>query len=124
MGDGITGWVTAHKQYLMNVSPAPDFMDSEILSTAYRSCLVMPLSLNNSIVGVISLYSDQPENYSHDHLRFMETIADHAAPAIRTAIIYEQTQEHAHTDELTGLPNLRYFNSLIYRELKRSCRHA
>ena len=122
VGDGITGWVTAHKQYLMNVSPAPDFMDSEILSTAYRSCLVMPLSLNNSIVGVISLYSDQPENYSQDHLRFMETIADHAATAIRNAIIYEETQEDAHTDELTGLPNLRYFNSFIERELKRSGR--
>ncbi len=122
VGDGITGWVTAHKQYLMNVSPAPDFMDSEILSTAYRSCLVMPLSLNNSIVGVISLYSDQPENYSQDHLRFMETIADHAATAIRNAIIYEETQEDAHTDELTGLPNLRYFNSFIERELKHSGR--
>ena len=122
VGDGITGWVTAHKQYLMNVSPAPDFMDSEVLSTAYRSCLVMPLYLNESIVGIISLYSDQPEDYSQDHLRFMETIADHAANAIRNSIIYEETQEDAYTDELTGLPNLRYFNGFIERELKRSGR--
>ena len=122
VGDGITGWVTAHKQFLMNVSPAPDFMDSEVLSTAYRSCLVMPLYLNESIVGVISLYSDQPEDYSQDHLRFMETIADHAANAIRNSIIYEETQEDAYTDELTGLPNLRYFNGFIERELKRSGR--
>jgi diguanylate cyclase (GGDEF)-like protein/putative nucleotidyltransferase with HDIG domain len=119
IGDGITGWVTAHKQYLINVSPAPDFMDSKILSIAYRSCMVIPLSLNDSIVGVISLYSDQPEDYSQDHLRFMETIADHAATAIRNAIIYEETQEDAYTDEMTGLYNLRYFNTFIERELKR-----
>jgi len=122
VGDGITGWVTAHKQHLINVSPAPDFGDSEVLSTSYRSCLVMPLSLNNSIVGVISLYSDKPDNYSQDNLRFMETIADHAATAIRNAIIYEESQEDAHTDELTGLPNLRFFNNFIERELKRSGR--
>ncbi|MDA2932989.1 diguanylate cyclase [Acidobacteria bacterium AH-259-D05] len=122
VGDGITGWVTAHKQYLINVSPAPDFMDSEILSTAYRSCLVMPLSLNDAIVGVISLYSDQPEDYNQDHLRFMETIADHAATAIRNAIVYEESQEHAYTDLLTGLPNLRFFNVFIERELKNCTR--
>ena len=119
VGDGITGWVAAHKQYLMNVSPAPDFMDSEVLHSAYRSCLVMPLSLNNSIVGVISLYSDQPSDYHQDHLRFMETIADHAATAIRNAIIYEETEENAYTDVLTGLPNLRFFHVLMERKLKR-----
>ena len=119
VGDGITGWVAAHKQYLMNVSPAPDFMGSEVLHSAYRSCLVMPLSLNNSIVGVISLYSDQPDDYQQDHLRFMETIADPAATAIRNAIIYEQSEENAYTDVLTGLPNLRFFHVFMERELKR-----
>jgi diguanylate cyclase (GGDEF)-like protein len=79
----------------------------------------MPLSLNNSIVGVISLYADQSEDYNQDHLRFMETIADHAATAIRNAIIYEETEENAYTDVLTGLPNLRYFHVVIEREIKR-----
>ena len=79
----------------------------------------MPLSLNNSIVGVISLYADQSEDYHQDHLRFMETIADHAATAIRNAIIYEETEENAYTDVLTGLPNLRYFHVVIEREIKR-----
>ncbi|MFQ5928555.1 MAG: diguanylate cyclase, partial [Acidobacteriota bacterium] len=122
VGDGITGWVAAHKQHLMNVSPAPDFMDSEVLHSAYRSCLVMPLSLSKSIVGVISLYSEQPERYNQDHLRFMETISDHAAAAIRNAIIHEETQENAYTDMLTGLPNLRYYNFFMDRELKRADR--
>ena len=97
-------------------------MDSKVLSTAYRSCLVMPLSLNDSMVGVISLYSDQPEDFTQDHLRFMDTISDHAATSIRNAIIYEETQEDAFTDELTGLPHLRYFNNFVEQELKRFSR--
>ena len=122
VGEGVTGWVAAHKQHLVNVSPAPDFMGSEILHTAYRTCLLMPLTLSQSIVGVISLYSARSQAYNQDHLRFMETIADHAATAIRNAIIYEETQEDAYTDILTGLPNLRYFNVYMEQELKRTRR--
>ena len=97
-------------------------MGSEVLHTAYRTCLLMPLTLSQSIVGVISLYSAQSQAYNQDHLRFMETIADHAATAIRNAIIYEETQEDAYTDILTGLPNLRYFNVYMEQELKRTRR--
>ena len=122
VGDGITGWVAAHKQYLMNVSPAPDFGKAEVLHESFRNCLVMPLTLSDTIVGVISLYSTQAEEYHQDHLRFMETIADHAATAIRNAIIYEETQENAYTDLLTGLPNLRFFHVFMDRELKRAAR--
>ena len=122
MAEGITGWVAVHKQHLMNVSPAPDFLQLEKLHFAYRSCLVIPLSLSESIVGVISLYSEQPEGYNADQLRFMEGISNHAATAIRNAIIYEETQEEAYTDLLTGLPNLRYFTDFIKSELKRSSR--
>ena len=122
MAEGITGWVAVHKEHLMNVSPAPDFVQSERLHFAYRSCLVTPLSLDENIVGVISLYSEEPDNYTADHLRFMEGLSDHAATAIRNAIIYEETQEEAYTDLLTGLPNLRYFTNFMKSELERSSR--
>ncbi len=122
MAEGITGWVAVHKEHLMNVSPAPDFVQSERLHFAYRSCLVTPLSLDENIVGVISLYSEEPDNYNADHLRFMEGLSDHAATAIRNAIIYEETQEEAYTDLLTGLPNLRYFTDFMKSELERSSR--
>jgi diguanylate cyclase (GGDEF)-like protein/putative nucleotidyltransferase with HDIG domain len=122
LGDGVTGWVAANNQSLMNVSPELDFPHLEILRSVFKSCLAIPLSVEASVVGVITLYSDAPQNYSDRHLRLMEAIAPHAATAISNAIIYQETQEDAYTDHLTGLPNIRYFNMVVGEELKRAKR--
>jgi diguanylate cyclase (GGDEF)-like protein/putative nucleotidyltransferase with HDIG domain len=122
LGDGVTGWVAANNQPLMNVSPELDFPHLEVLRKVFKSCLAIPLSVDASVVGVITLYSDAPENYSDQHLRLMEAVAPHSATAISNAIIYQETQEDAHTDPLTGLPNIRYFNTVIGEELRRAKR--
>ncbi len=122
LGEGVTGWVAAHNQALMNVSPELDFPHVEALRQAFQSCLAVPLSVETSVVGVITLYSNAPENYREQHLRLMEAIAPYSAAAISNAVIYEETQEDAYTDPLTGLPNIRYFNVFIGEELKRAKR--
>lgn len=119
-GDGVSGWVAANNKTLMNVSPAPDFMSAKLLRSEFKSCLAVPLSMDENVVGVITLYSNIPNAYHHDHLRLMEMVAHHAAAAIKNALIYEETQEDAYTDLLTGLPNSRYFNVFIEQELKRA----
>ncbi|MBI4445147.1 MAG: diguanylate cyclase [Acidobacteria bacterium] len=120
MGQGVTGWVAANNKTLMNVSPTPDFTHIKLLQTEFKSCLAVPLALDNNVVGVITLYSTTANVYHYDHLRIMETISNHAAAAIKNALIYEETQEDAYTDLLTGLPNSRYFNTFISQELKRA----
>ena len=122
LGEGVTGWVAAHNQALMNVSPELDFPHVEALRQAFQSCLAVPLSVETSVVGVITLYSNAPENYREPHLRLMEAIAPYSAAAISNAVIYEETQEDAYTDPLTSLPNIRYFNVFIGEELKRAKR--
>ncbi len=122
VGDGVTVWVAANRQTLINVSPGPDFTDNPFLQNVFQSCLCLPLSIEDSILGVISLYSTRPNTYDDDHLRLMETITPQAASAINNAIIYEETQEDAYTDLLTGLPNLRYFKVFGEQELKRAAR--
>ncbi len=122
VGDGVTGWVAANRQTLINVSPAPDFPDNPFLRSVFKSCLCLPLSIEERILGVISLYATRTNSFSDDHLRLMETISPQAASAINNAIIYEETQEDAYTDLLTGLPNLRYFKVFGEQELKRAGR--
>lgn len=119
-GEGVTGWVAANNKTLMNVSPAPDFSHINLLRQEFKSCLSVPLSLDESVVGVISLYANTANAFHHDHLRVMETISHHAAAAIKNALVYEETQEDAYTDLLTGLPNSRYFNVFITQEMKRA----
>jgi diguanylate cyclase (GGDEF)-like protein/putative nucleotidyltransferase with HDIG domain len=120
LGEGITGWAAANNKTLVNVSPAPEFLNLEQLRAVFKSCLAVPLSIDNSVVGVITLYSNEERVYKTDHLNLMETVAPHAASAINNAIIHEETREDAYTDLLTGLPNLRYLNSFIHVELARA----
>jgi diguanylate cyclase (GGDEF)-like protein/putative nucleotidyltransferase with HDIG domain len=122
LGEGVTGWVAANNQTVLNVSPAPDFPMVKLLRSEFLSCLAVPLSIEDNVVGVISLYSKESNGFQSDHLRLMEMIAHHAAVAINNAIVYEETQEDAYTDLLTGLPNLRYFNVFVEQELKRAAR--
>lgn len=120
VGEGVSGWVAANRQPLLNVSPGPDFQDIPVLRSAFKNALAVPLSHERNVVGVITLYSDRPNSYLQEHLRLMETIVPHASNAINNAIIYEETQEDAYTDALTGLPNLRYFKVFIEEELRRA----
>ena len=122
MGDGVTGWVAANTQPISNVSPAPDFTQLRHLNNIFDSCLGVPLVIDGRTLGVITLYSKITGDFTHDHLRLMETISRQAAVAINNAIIYEETQEDAYTDLLTGLPNLRYFRVFGEQELKRAAR--
>lgn len=122
IGDGVTGWVAANNQPLINVAPMPDFEDVRVLRRGFRTCLSVPLGIDESVVGVITLYSGSPTGFRPDHHRVMEAISEHAATAIKNAIIYEETQEDAFTDLLTGLPNLRYFKIFVDQEMKRASR--
>ncbi len=120
--EGVTGWVAAHKKPLCNVSPDPDFPNLEALRSVFNSCLAVPLLVGTTVVGVVTLYSNTRNAYTDEHIRLMEAIAPHSAAAISNAIVYEETQEDAFTDPLTGLPNIRYFNTYFDEELKRAKR--
>ena len=122
MGAGVTGWVAANNQMLANVSPAPDFADHPRLKEAFHSCVSIPLSLDDRVVGVITVYAKVEAIFQDNHLRLLDTLARQAAAAVNNAIVYEETQEDAYTDALTGLPNLRYFRVFGDQELRRAGR--
>jgi diguanylate cyclase (GGDEF)-like protein/putative nucleotidyltransferase with HDIG domain len=122
VGEGVSGWVAANNQPLTNVSPAPDFPAHPDLQNAFKTCLSVPLAIDDKVLGVITLYSTSTAGFHHDHVRLMDTIAHHAAAAVNNALMFEETQEDAYTDLLTGLPNLRYFNAFMEQELGRAAR--
>ncbi len=120
IGEGVTGWVAANYRPLLNVSTTPEFKHHPELRSLLKACLAVPLMIDQSVVGVITLYAKQPNAFRPNDLRLIENIARPAATAISNAIVYEETQEDAYTDMLTGLPNLRYFNVFAEQELKRA----
>jgi diguanylate cyclase (GGDEF)-like protein/putative nucleotidyltransferase with HDIG domain len=119
LGEGLSGWVAQCGDPVVNRPAMMDLarkMGSED-TIDLNSSLVVPLVLRGEAVGTISLYHQGYNFYTEDHRRLLTIIADHAAPAIDNARQFEQTQELAMTDALTGLANARALSEYLKRRL-------
>jgi diguanylate cyclase (GGDEF)-like protein len=122
LGEGLSGWVAQSGDPIVNRPAVMDLgrkMGPEG-AIDLNSSLVVPLVLRGAAVGTISLYHRDYNFYNEDHRRLLTIIADHAAPAIENARQFEQTQELAMTDALTGLANARALSEYLKRQLQNS----
>src|SRR5207244_817787 len=118
IGDGITGWVIANARSMCNASPELDLVGMpEDVSKEYRGVLVSPLLREDGAFGAITLYSKSRTSYTTEHVRLLESVAQHAASALNNAITFEKTKESALTDTLTELPNARGFYMVLEQRL-------
>lgn len=118
IGDGITGWVIANSRSMCNSSPELDLAGvPDEISRSYRGVLVSPLIREDGAFGAISLYSKGRTSYTTEHVRLLESVAQHAASALNNAITFEKTKESALTDPLTELPNARGFYMMLEQRL-------
>jgi diguanylate cyclase (GGDEF)-like protein/putative nucleotidyltransferase with HDIG domain len=118
IGDGITGWVIANGRSMCNSSPELDLVGlSDEITKNYRSVLVSPLIREDGAFGAITLYSKGRTSYTAEHVRLLESVAQHAASALNNAITFEKTKESALTDPLTELPNARGFYMMLEQRL-------
>jgi diguanylate cyclase (GGDEF)-like protein len=78
----------------------------------------------DTIMGVIYVRAaDVGGGLSDANVRFLEVIASTAANALRNAQLFEEVEQRARTDFLTGLPNHRFFQTTLGIELGRAQRH-
>ena len=118
IGDGITGWVIANSRSMCNSSPELDLVGlSDDIAKNYRSVLVSPLIREDGAFGAITLYSKGRTSYTTEHVRLLESVAQHAASALNNALTFEKTKESALTDPLTELPNARGFYMMLEQRL-------
>ena len=118
VGDGITGWVIANARSMCNSSPELDLVGlPEDISRGFRGVLVSPLIREDGAFGAITLYSKGRTSYTTEHVRLLESVAQHAASALNNAITFERTKESALTDPLTELPNARGFYMMLEQRL-------
>jgi diguanylate cyclase (GGDEF)-like protein/putative nucleotidyltransferase with HDIG domain len=118
VGDGITGWVIANARSMCNSSPELDLVGlPDDIARAYRGVLVSPLVREDGAFGAITLYSKGRTSYTTEHVRLLESVAQHAASALNNAITFERTKESALTDPLTELPNARGFYMMLEQRL-------
>jgi diguanylate cyclase (GGDEF)-like protein/putative nucleotidyltransferase with HDIG domain len=118
VGDGITGWVIANSRSMCNSSPELDLVGlPDEIARSFRGVLVSPLIREDGAFGAITLYSKGRTSYTTEHVRLLESVAQHAASALNNAITFERTKESALTDPLTDLPNARGFYMMLEQRL-------
>jgi diguanylate cyclase (GGDEF)-like protein len=89
-----------------------------------RAYVGVPLLVRDQVVGLISMQSQQPNAFTEEQVRLLETIATQAAVAVENARIFDQMKEMAITDAVTQLYSRRHFTTQVQAEVERSNRHG
>ena len=123
IGQGLSGWVAENHLPIVNGNPAVEsgYLGDPTKVTALRSALAVPLQGRDQVVGVLTLYQLQADAFTLDHRRILLNISAKAGVVVENALKFEQVQDEARLDELTGLLNSRSLFEQLDRQVT-SCR--
>ncbi|HUK53915.1 MAG TPA: HD domain-containing phosphohydrolase [Candidatus Binatia bacterium] len=123
-GQGIAGWVAVMEKPIINGNPAAEsqYLGDPKRVSILQSALAIPLRGRDGIAGVLCLYLREKNGFTKDHLRLLLAACSKLGSSVENAMRYEQAQDTASTDYLTGLPNARSICVHMEREISRSRR--
>jgi diguanylate cyclase (GGDEF)-like protein/putative nucleotidyltransferase with HDIG domain len=122
-GEGITGFALANRRAINHLHPGLDFTGIELEDgQQYRTMAALPLFKDGQLLGALSVYSCELNEYTDDHMRLLETVTRLASDAIANAMHHAEAESHALTDPLTGLPNARCMYLRFEQEVSRTSR--
>ena len=121
VGQGLSGWVAQNRKPIINGNPSvePGYLNDPTKFSTLRSALAVPLEGVAGVIGVLALYRAERDGFTSDHLRILLAVSGKMALAIENALKYQQAENSATTDYLTGLPNARSLFLQLDRELAR-----
>ena len=121
IGQGLSGWVAQNLKPILNGNPSvePGYLNDSSKYSTLSAALAVPLEGLQGVVGVVALYHADKDFFTSDHLRILLAVSSKMALAIENALKYEQAENSATTDYLTGLPNARSLFLQLDRELAR-----
>ncbi len=125
LGEGLCGWVAEKRKPIVNGNPEAEagYVSDPTKFTTLRSALAVPLEGLDGVVGVLAMYRADVDAFSADHLRILLAVSSKIALSVENALKYQQAEDSATTDYLTGLPNARSLFVHLSRELAR-CRRT
>jgi len=103
LGTHLSGWVAANRQTIANSDPVLDLGEmAHSLTPRLRSSLSTPIVANDVLIGVLTLYSSTADQFTDEHRRLIEAVAQHSAHTVRRSAV-----EDSSNDPITGLPYFR-----------------
>jgi diguanylate cyclase (GGDEF)-like protein len=126
LGEGMIGWAALHREAIRIDDVATDGRAIAIPGTPLhsKSAIVIPLLVEDRLVGVARAVKMGLRAYNDDHFRFAQTLASQAALAIAAAEAHEEIRRLSVTDELTGAYNSRHLMQRLGEELEFAKRHG
>jgi diguanylate cyclase (GGDEF)-like protein len=88
-----------------------------------RSWLGVPLIVRNQVIGLLAIDSREKNHFSADNAELVTAFAGQVAIAIENTRLFNEVQQLAITDGLTGLYNRRHFLKLAQNEFERARRY-
>lgn len=120
-GEGVTGFALANRSPMNQLHPALDLVGLEI-EHDYSAMASLSLHKDQRLLGALSVYSSELDQYTDDHMRLLETVTKLASDALANAMHHAEAESNALTDPLTGLPNARYLALRFEEEAARARR--
>src|SRR5258707_725809 len=123
MGQGLSGWVAENRKPIINGNPSvePGYLNDPNAFSTMRSALAVPLEGSSGVIGVLSLYHEDKDAFTKDHLRLMQTIAPKLALSLELQTDERDIHESETVDNLTGFLHAKTLFLNRYAELTR-CR--
>lgn len=97
--------------------PSHMIMDSK---ASLKSYLILPLAVEDEIIGIISLNSDQPNAYDAQDLQFFSVIGYQMAATLKHFQRFSSIKSMAVYDTLTSLYNRRSFDERLIVETQKA----
>lgn len=94
------------------------------IEPSFGSICAAPLSFRGRHLGVLVALATQPRTFLPRDVDLIQSYAAQAAVALANARMYQELEELASRDHLTGLLNLREFHESLTRELERCKRYG
>ena len=126
IGQGLSGRVAEKRTPVLNGNPAIEFgsLTDRSRVPELTTAISVPLNSPNTTVGVLTLYRAGREAFKRDDLRILLAISSKLALTVENALRFQQAENSATTDYLTGLPNARSLFVHLDEEISRCKREG
>lgn len=118
LSEGVTGVAAQSKEllYVPDIDKEERYLHYKSTTRDQGSLVSAPIVAKERLLGVLNLHKPEIEAFSETDLQLIRATTNQLAVAIENSQLYEKTRNLSNTDELTNIPNRRYFQTILRRE--------